>query len=114
MPVSGLDAEKVMHKRLLRDFQPLKTKAFEFTSDKYKRQMSAQETYGGNTTSYIRNHQGSIATTGSLNSETKRIVGKDFAEYYNTSSAVGLKPLRPLHQGTSVMKVNEGSINIVT
>ena len=77
--------------------------------------MSAQETYGA-TSGYIR-HQGSVATTaGSVNSETKRVMGKDFAEYYNTSSAVGLKPLRSTHQGTSVMKVNEGlgSINIVT
>ena len=37
LPVNGVDAEKVMQKRLLRDFQPLKTKAFDFQSDKYKR-----------------------------------------------------------------------------
>ena len=74
--------------------------------------MSAQETYG---VGYIRNQ--SSTASASLNTETK-VVGKDFADYYHSSSAVGMKPLRSSNAvGTSVMKVNDtnlGSINIVT
>ena len=111
MPV---DVDKVLQKRSMKDFQPLKTKAFHFASDKYKRQMSAQETYG-----YIRNQSSTGAAT---NADTR--AGKEFAEYYHSQSSVAMHPKSSIQKaaslvtnaqaGTSVMKVNEGSINIVT